>query len=56
VDVVGKEEGSLVFDEGEVMLDEAHVVALPTAAEVSLAVDEVGDAANHQDGEGVADV
>ncbi len=56
MDVVGEEEGGLVLDEGEVVLDEAHVVALPTAAEVSLAVDEVRNTADHQDGEGVPDV
>ncbi len=56
MDVVGEEEGGLVLDEGEIVLDEAHVIALSAAAKVSLAVDQIGDAAHHEDSEGVADV
>ena len=42
-----------MFDEWEVVLNEAHVVALSAAAEISFAVDKVRNSANQQNRERV---
>lgn len=47
--VLRKKERGLVLNEGEIVLDEAHVVAFAAATEIAFSMDEVRNAPHHQD-------
>ena len=51
-----EKQGGLVLDEREVMLDEAHVVALAAATKVPFSMNKIRNAAHHKDRERVSNV